>query len=121
MAWVKAEMDVRGWSQSELARRGKFTPAAINKILSRERLPGVEICRNIARAFGMPDIDVLRIAGLADPEVGAKEESPSAHEMLSDFNALSKEDRDKAQEYVRALRVLRGQETRRKKAADDSK
>lgn len=91
--WLKREMDARGLSQSELARRGGFTPTAVSKILSRERLPGVEFCRGVARAFGLSDIQVLAIAGLATDQRLPKY-SPIVEAAATMLNELSQEDQE---------------------------
>lgn len=99
--WLQQQISDRGWSQSELARRAGVTPPSINKILSRERFPGVDICRGIARAFGMRDIEVLQIAGLADPELS--DSTPSVREMIAKFTRLSDEDQAYMLKIVTAL------------------
>jgi transcriptional regulator with XRE-family HTH domain len=101
VTWIQREMDAHGWSQSELARRGGFTPTAINKILNRERMPGVEFCKGVARAFGMRDIEVMRIAGLADPEPPS--DTPTLREMIGKFTRLSDEDQIYILKIVTAL------------------
>lgn len=101
VAWLESEMSGRGLSQSELARRAGVTPPTINKILSRERFPGVEFCKGVARAFGMRDIEVMRIAGLADPEPPS--DTPTLREMIGKFTRLSDEDQIYILKIVTAL------------------
>ncbi len=80
--WLAQMQAERHWSQSELARRGGFTSTAINKILHRERLPGVDICKGIARALGSRDVDVMRRAGLIDPDERSVAYSPAIRRVI---------------------------------------
>ncbi len=41
--WLNEELQSRGWSQSELARRGGVNSSSINRIMSGERKPGSEV------------------------------------------------------------------------------
>lgn len=98
--WLKHEMDARGLSQSELARRSGFTPTSVSRILRRERLPGVDFCRGVARAFGMTDIQVLEIAGLAT-DSGLPKFSPIVEAAAAMLNDLSEEDQEEIRAMVR--------------------
>lgn len=109
--WLEHEMVERGLSQSELARRGGLTPTAINKVLSRERRPGVDLCRGIARAFNMQDVDVMRLAGLAAPDPST--DAPGLRELISRFSQLSDEDQEAVLRHVRALDEMQQAEKRR--------
>lgn len=104
-------MDARGLSQSELARRGGFTPTTVSRILGRERLPGVEFCRGVARAFGLTDIQVLEIAGLATDHDRTKF-SPIVEATAAMLNELSTND----QEEVRAMVRVKWERKHRKPA-----
>lgn len=113
VAWLESEMSIRGLSQSELARRAGVTPPTINKILGRERFPGVEFCKGVARAFGMRDIEVMRIAGLADPEPPS--DTPTLHEMIGKFTRLSDADQAYILKIVTALDEAEQAQKRRAK------
>lgn len=67
--WLQSEMDTRGWKQAELVRRSGVNGGLLSQVLSGQRQPGVEFCGKIAHALGVRDIDVLRRAGLASPEL----------------------------------------------------
>jgi len=64
--WLESELKKRGWSQSQLAHRGRIKPNTVSRVLSRERNPGPEFCRAVARALGLPQEYVFRRAGLID-------------------------------------------------------
>ena len=116
VTWVKSEIEARGWTQAELAKRGGFSTAALSHILNRERLPGVEICRGIAKAFGMKDIQVLEIAGLATDSSSPKF-SPGVEATAAMLNDLPEED----QEEIRAIVRVKWERRRRKAIARSSK
>src|SRR4051794_15645563 len=62
-AWVKAERERRGWSQSELARRAGLTPQAVGQLeRSRRRHPYTETEEGLAQAFGMTSDELYRAA-----------------------------------------------------------
>lgn len=112
VAWLQQNMAERGWSQSELARRGGFTPPTINKILSRERMPGLDFCKGVARAFNMRDTDVMKIAGLA-ASTSPDDQTPSLRELIGKFTQLSDEDQESVLRMVRALDEMEQAEKRR--------
>jgi transcriptional regulator with XRE-family HTH domain len=66
--WLQEELDDRGWSQAELARRSKMTTATISHIFTGERRPGPETCTGIATALKYPPEVVFRKAGLLPEE-----------------------------------------------------
>jgi transcriptional regulator with XRE-family HTH domain len=99
--WLQSEMDNRGWRQSDLARHGELHTGHLSKVLSGERFPGIDFCKGIARAFGMRDIEVMRLAGLADPEPAT--DTPSLRELTSKFAQLSDDDQETILKMVRAL------------------
>jgi len=105
--WLNGELQQRGWSQSELARRGGVTPASISRIASGERKPGLEVCRAISAAFGISVTDVMRRAGI-EPDIAA--DSEEARQLLYDFAQLPAADRKAIKDQVRALKQLREQQ-----------
>lgn len=67
--WLDLELQQRGWSQSEAARRGEMSSQMINAIINGQANPGLESCQGIARAFKLPLEDVFRIAGILPPKM----------------------------------------------------
>lgn len=65
--WVWEEMNVRGWSQADLARESKISESHISHVFSGKRGLTTSFCNGIARAFEMPPELVLRKAGLLPP------------------------------------------------------
>lgn len=90
IAWLVSEMDTRGWSQSETARRGKISSQMINAVVNRQTGVGVPFCTGIARAFGVPVEEVMRRAGIL-PQTG--ELLPEVREWNSRLEYLSADDR----------------------------
>jgi transcriptional regulator with XRE-family HTH domain len=68
--WLQAEMDKRGWSQSDLARAAELNRAVINKLLNGKSHPQPSTLEAISRALKVPLEITYRVAGLlpADPD-----------------------------------------------------
>jgi transcriptional regulator with XRE-family HTH domain len=61
--WLKAELDVRQMSMSELARRIGTNPGTVSRWASDERKPDYKSCEAIARVLQHPPEVVLTEAG----------------------------------------------------------
>jgi transcriptional regulator with XRE-family HTH domain len=106
IAWLESELTDRDWKQADLARKSGLSTGYLSKLFSRERpRPGVDACRAIARALGLPDIEVLRVAGLADPEPPS--DSPVVVELIREFAQLSDDDQEAILKQVKALNVAK--------------
>src|SRR5215207_2271622 len=62
--WLQAEMDRRGWSQSDLARASDLNRAVINKLLNGKSHPQPATLEAISRALRIPIEIIYRAAGL---------------------------------------------------------
>jgi transcriptional regulator with XRE-family HTH domain len=62
--WLQSELDERGWSRLEAAKRGKISASIFDKVINGYSQPGLKFCVGIARAFNVPAETVLRRAGL---------------------------------------------------------
>ena len=62
--WLQAEMDKRGWSQSDLARSADLNRAVINKLLNGKSHPQPATLEAISRALRIPLETIYRAAGL---------------------------------------------------------
>ena len=62
--WLGQELDRKGWSRSEAARRGGISASSFDKVMGGFAKPGPRFCQGVARAFGIPVTDVFRLAGL---------------------------------------------------------
>lgn len=65
--WLGAELEERGWNQSDLSRASRLSTALISKIMTGTRNPGPSACKQIAKALGYPVETVYKIAGLLPP------------------------------------------------------
>lgn len=82
--WLSDEMLRRGWQQADLARAAGVTRATISNIINGMRGPGPRVCRDIARAFGVDEDEVLSRAG-------HRSGKPTADDMgLSDWIAAGR-------------------------------
>ena len=54
-----AELDKRGWSRSEAARRGGFSASMFDKVVKGHSKPGIKFFRGISTALGIPISDVI--------------------------------------------------------------
>jgi transcriptional regulator with XRE-family HTH domain len=68
--WLQAEMDKRGWSQSDMARAAELNRAVINKLLSGKSHAQPATLEAISRALKIPLETLYRVAGLlpANPD-----------------------------------------------------
>jgi transcriptional regulator with XRE-family HTH domain len=98
--WLRGEIDGRGWTQAELSRRSGLVPSAISNVLNRERLPGIDFCKGVSRAFGIRDVEVMRMAGIADPE--PERYNPIVESAAAMLNELSEEDQEDFRALVRS-------------------
>ena len=65
--WLLDEMNSRGWTNSELARRAGVVQSTISLTISGKSKPGPDLCSGIARALHIPPEIVFRHAGLLPP------------------------------------------------------
>ncbi len=97
--WLMQELESRGWSIRELARRAGITPATISNVLNEMRHPGPDFCRAVARAFGYPQTYVFRLAGLIDDPT-PPEYDPDVELLVAWFRSLPPEERKEVLEYI---------------------
>ena len=62
--YVQGEMDTRGWTRAELARRAHVDPSTITRLLNGERAPTVDVVGAIATALKEPPLTLIKMAGL---------------------------------------------------------
>ena len=65
--WLQAEIDKRGWSQSDCARACDLNRAVINKLLNGKCKPQPLTLMAIARGFRIPVEVAYRAAGYLPP------------------------------------------------------
>ncbi len=104
--WLQQELERRGWSQAELARRSRITPTQISRILSGSRNPGVEVLTGFANALNLPPNTLFKLAGILPPDA----DSPlDIDELVHLYKNLPAEDREEL------IQLARMKAARRKK------
>ena len=58
--WLYDELQHRGWSRREAARRGEISASMFDKVIGGYAKPGLEFCNAVARAFKITRQEVLR-------------------------------------------------------------
>ena len=67
--WLNEQLNIRGWSQAELARRAGVSRTSISDVLAYKHKAGYELCKAIAKALRVPPEIVFRRAGLLPERV----------------------------------------------------
>jgi transcriptional regulator with XRE-family HTH domain len=62
--WLQRQIDDRGWSYSELGRRGGISQSMVSKVMNYAADPGLDFFTAISVAFNLPMETVLRQAGV---------------------------------------------------------
>lgn len=83
--WLQAEMDKRGWSQSDCARACELNRAVINKLLNGKSRAQPITLAAIARGFKIPVETAYRAAGLLPPSTDGDD---SAQEVMYIFRSI---------------------------------
>ncbi len=87
--WLENELETRGWTKAELARRAKINQSGLSMLFSGARGPGVDICQSLARALHFPPEEVFRHAGLLPPKI---DKSPLDSRIQHLVSALATEE-----------------------------
>lgn len=113
ITWLNGELDRRGWSRSEAARRGEVSASMMDKVIGGFSNPGIEFCKGVSRAFKMPLEEVFRLAGIL-PDRGAngrpvRDKRGIVYEidgdavLLAKYHALSGDDQALVQDLMERL------------------
>jgi transcriptional regulator with XRE-family HTH domain len=62
--WIVGELEKRGWSRSEAARRGGISSSMFDKVINGYAQPGRKFLDGLAQAFDISPIVLYRKAGL---------------------------------------------------------
>jgi transcriptional regulator with XRE-family HTH domain len=57
--WIVKELEKRGWSRSEAARRGNISPSMFDKVINGSSKPGIKFIEGIAKAFKISSSEVM--------------------------------------------------------------
>lgn len=97
---IEQEMNLRGWSIRELARRSELAPTTISDVLGQRTKPGIQFCNGIAHALKEPPERIFRLAGILPPIVIGKEKET---ELLEHFRYLDKDNQNRIIAITRTL------------------
>jgi transcriptional regulator with XRE-family HTH domain len=118
--WLGQQLQERGWSSSELARRAGISQSSVSNVLTGKQVPGLEFCKGAAQALGMRTEELLSLAGHLPPLPAPVVEEREALRLL---RGLSGPMRDVALSLLRALDssgpVAAGRGTAGRKAGSD--
>ena len=103
VAWLTQELDLRGWTNTELARRAGVAASTVSTIISGLKNPGVDFCVGAARALSIQPEIVMRRASLLPSLPPAIEEE---HEVTAILRGLPANVR---QVIVTQIRAVGGQ------------
>jgi transcriptional regulator with XRE-family HTH domain len=102
--WLSQELDRRGWSHRELARRGNISHSLVSKTIAGDMPASADFCIKVAQTLEASPEMVLRLAGILPPTFPA---SPSDDKMLQELVELARnlepEDKQQVLDYIRFL------------------
>ena len=98
-AFLNKELDERGWSQRELARRSGLSPTSISEVMSEKRGPGKRFCRAVAEALQVPPERIFQEAGI----ISSPPDTPLFNELTNVAKSLSEENQRKLLEYAQFI------------------
>lgn len=102
--WLVTELERRGWSRSETARRGKFSASLFDKVINGYSRPGIKFLEGIARAFSLPLSDVIYASSHNSPPPGQSSDIPNrARDIINEYK--HPETKARALEYLEFLRL----------------
>jgi transcriptional regulator with XRE-family HTH domain len=103
--WLAEELQVRGWSYRELARRAGVSHTTVSNVLAGRQAPTWDFCAAVAEAVGMAPPAAFVMAGLLPPPLPAVEEEEEALALLRE---LSPDGRAAALAMLRGLAGMVG-------------
>lgn len=97
--WVNSQAEDKNLSFREIAKRGGISVASVSDAASGQSV-GFKVCKGLAKAFGVPEEKILRLAGLLPPE---PEETPTSRELLYMFMQLDDENQKRIMSITRTF------------------
>ena len=84
--WLEQQLEQRGWSSSELARRAGISQSSVSNVLTGKQIPGLEFCKGVAKALGIHAEELLQRAGHLPPMPTPVVEEREALRLLRGFS-----------------------------------
>ena len=97
--FLNEELNKRGWSQRELARRSGLSPTSISEVMAGKRGPGKKFCGAVAKALQVPPERILQEAGIIEPPP----DTWLFNELVNVAKSLSEQNQRKLLEYAQFL------------------
>lgn len=91
-SWLSEQLNQRGWSARELARRAGVSHTAVVRAANGQSVPGWQICLKLAQALGVPDDIVLDLAGYRANPLAA--EHGTRERVLQILDVLNEDDQN---------------------------
>lgn len=82
--WIAQMLRSRRWTQADLAHAMGIDQSQVSKWVRGSRTPDVPHCEGIARAFGVPAYEVLKLAGRVPEHLRV----PTGHPVRDRVHAL---------------------------------
>jgi len=100
--WLASELEKRGWSIRETARRAGLSHTPIANILANRTNPGLDVLVKLADALGKSREDVFRMAGIL-PSLPGIDDDASIVKTLETMKRLTPEVREGAAALTTAI------------------
>jgi len=97
--FLNEELNKRGWSQRELARRAHLSPTSISEVMAGKRGPGKRFCQAVAKALQVPAEQIFQAAGIIEPPLTTS----LFIELTTIAKSLSEANQKKLIEYAQFL------------------
>jgi transcriptional regulator with XRE-family HTH domain len=109
-SWLDEELETRGWSIREMARRAGVSHTAIASALNRKGRPSADLCVAIADALGVPAVEIVQRAGILPPD---PPETAAWRRLNEMWARLPDADQERILEIVETWVQKRGRQARR--------
>jgi len=93
ITWIEQEIQDRGWTIRELARRSDLSPSTVSEILNRNTQPGLKFYLGMSKAFKVPRQWVFRLAGVLEPSIIGEDNAEHKEKLLDYFDVLDSQGR----------------------------
>lgn len=89
--WVNEQINHKGWTMRELARRGEISITSVSQVLSGKAEPGAKFFQAMSKAFGVTLESVERLEGVGTLPQNRLND-PDLKDLMELAQKLSQED-----------------------------
>lgn len=114
--WILEQMNLRGWTQNDLADRVGVTRSQISSIVTGRRGPSNELLIELSRAFRVSQEEVFRVAGL----IPDKSKDKRSEFLVSRIMSLPESDQDIVEAFIDTMLERNEKKVDLKRKAIDS-